>query len=63
MYSAQTEELPLVHYAPLVGHPGFFQVLCELIGELKAARIWPETFSKVVVTFGEAGSGRLGELR
>jgi hypothetical protein len=38
---AVVDALPLRHYAPLVGRPGFIQVAQELVGELKAARIWP----------------------
>ena len=59
---AIVEELPLVHYEPLIGRPGFIQVVRDLIGELKAARIWPETFAKAVGTLGAEASGRLSEL-
>ncbi len=50
---AVVDELPLTHYAPLTDRPGFIQVLKELIGELKAARVWPETFAQATVALGE----------
>jgi ATP-dependent helicase/DNAse subunit B len=57
---AIVDELPLVHYAPLKTSPGFIQVLEQLIGELKATRVWPETFAHAVVTLGD--EPRLREL-
>ena len=45
---AVVDELPLVHYQPLIDRPGFIQVLQALIGELKAARVLPEAFSDAV---------------
>ena len=57
---AIVDELPLVHYAPLVDRPGFIQVLKELIAELKAARVWPDTFAQAVAALGD--EPRLREL-
>ncbi|MBL7199826.1 MAG: PD-(D/E)XK nuclease family protein [Anaerolineae bacterium] len=53
-------DLALVHYAPLTDRPGFVQVLQRLIGELKAARVWPEVFADAVRSMG--GEPRLQEL-
>lgn len=39
------DDLTLDHYAPLAGRPGFIQVLEGLIGEFKAARIYPDVFA------------------
>ena len=50
---AVVDELPLTHYAPLTDRPGFIQVLKELIGELKAARVWPETFTQATAALSE----------
>lgn len=52
--------LPLAHYAPLVDRAGFIQVLQRLIGELKAARVHPATFTAAVAEVG--GEPRLAEL-
>ena len=52
--------LPLSHYQPLKDRPGFIQVLQSLIAELKAARIWPDDFTRAVVDFGD--EPRLKEL-
>jgi len=57
---AVVDELPLTHYAPLTDRPGFIQVLKELIGELKAARVWPERFTQAVAALGD--EPRLREL-
>ncbi len=57
---AVVDDLPLIHYAPLTDRPGFIQVLENLIGELKAARIWPDTFIQAVATLGD--EPRLREL-
>ena len=57
---AVVDDLPLTHYAPLTDRPGFIQVLEDLIGELKAARIWPDAFTQAVVALG--GEPRLREL-
>jgi len=57
---AIVDALPLAHYAPLVDRPGFVQVLKELIAELKAARVWPETFARAVAELGD--EPRLREL-
>ncbi|MBN1954270.1 MAG: PD-(D/E)XK nuclease family protein [Anaerolineae bacterium] len=54
------DRLHLAHYAPLVGRPGFVQVLQKLIGELKAGMIWPEDFAAAVMGLG--GEPRLEEL-
>ena len=54
------DDLPLIHYAPLTDRPGFIQVLEDLIGELKAARIWPDTFTQGVAALGD--EPRLREL-
>jgi ATP-dependent helicase/DNAse subunit B len=40
--------LPLVHYRPLVGKPGFIQELARIIHDLKAAKIWPKDFLRAV---------------
>jgi ATP-dependent helicase/DNAse subunit B len=50
---AVVDAVSLDHFAPLRGSPGFIQVLEQLIGELKAARIWPETFSHAIATLGD----------
>jgi ATP-dependent helicase/nuclease subunit B len=42
------DDVGLEHYAPLVGRPGFVQILERLIGELKAARVHPEAFARAV---------------
>ena len=57
---AVVDDLPLIHYAPLTDRPGFIQVLEDLIGELKAARIWPDTFTQGVAALGD--EPRLREL-
>ena len=57
---AIVDDLPLIHYAPLTDRPGFIQVLEGLIGELKAARIWPDTFTQAVAALGD--EPRLREL-
>jgi len=57
---AIVDELPLAHYAPLTDRPGFVQVLQKLIGELKAARVWPEAFTAAVSALGD--EPRLHEL-
>ncbi len=57
---AIVDDLPLTHYAPLTDRPGFIQVLDSLIGELKAARIWPEAFTQAVAALGD--EARLREL-
>ena len=54
------DDLPLVHYAPLTGRPGFIQMLEERIAELKAARVWPEAFADAVHALGD--EPRLREL-
>ena len=54
------DELPLVHYAPIKTRPGFIQVLQRLIGELKGARVFPESFTRAVGAMG--GEPRLVEL-
>jgi ATP-dependent helicase/nuclease subunit B len=50
----------LVHYAPITDRPGFFDILVGMIGELKAARVWPEKLSDAVAALGN--EPRLGEL-
>ncbi|UCC64247.1 MAG: hypothetical protein JSV36_04115, partial [Anaerolineae bacterium] len=57
---AVVDDLGLVHYAPLTGRPGFIQVLRGLIGELKAARIFPDAFADAVADLGD--EPRLREL-
>jgi len=57
---AIVDGLPLQHYAPVTDRPGFIQVLKELIGELKAARAWPEAFAQAVAGMGD--EPRLQEL-
>jgi ATP-dependent helicase/DNAse subunit B len=54
------DDARLIHYAPLADRPGFVHILVEMIGELKAARIWPETFTQAVAALGD--EPRLGEL-
>jgi superfamily I DNA/RNA helicase len=49
---AVVDALPLAHFSPLRGRPGFIQVLQELIAELKAARIRPEDFRRAVDRLG-----------
>jgi len=53
-------ELPLTHYAPLVDRPGFIRILDGLMGELKAARVWPDAFAQAVAALGD--EPRLSEL-
>jgi hypothetical protein len=53
-------KLPLVHYQALIDRPGFSQVLQQLIGELKAARVLPEDFSDAVAELD--ADGRLCEI-
>jgi len=57
---AVVDSLALAHYAPLADLPGFIRVLEELIGELKAARVWPDTFAQAVTGLGD--EARLREL-
>jgi len=54
------DDLQLAHYEPIIDRPGFFQILVEMIAELKAARVWPEKLSAAVATLGD--EPRLGEL-
>jgi ATP-dependent helicase/DNAse subunit B len=54
------DDLALRHYAPLAARPGFIQVLEGLIGELKAARVYPEDLVQAVEALG--GEPRLREL-
>jgi ATP-dependent helicase/nuclease subunit B len=54
------DEVALDHFSPLRASPGFIQILEQLIGELKAARIWPEAFSHAVTALGD--EPRLREL-
>jgi len=53
-------ELPLAHYAPLTGQPGFVRALKEIIDNLKAARVHPESFADAVTVHGD--TARLREL-
>ncbi|MFN2273007.1 MAG: hypothetical protein ACK2US_19365, partial [Anaerolineae bacterium] len=57
---AVVDEVALDHFSPLRASPGFIQILEQLIGELKAARIWPEAFSHAVTALGD--EPRLREL-
>ena len=57
---AVVASLPLTHYAPLADRPGFIQVLQQLIGELKAARVDPDDFARAVQKMGD--EPRLVEL-
>ena len=63
---AVIDQLPLAHYAPLIGRPGFIQLLQGLIGELKAGMIFPDDFAAAVTSpIPDPGGGpepRLGEL-
>jgi ATP-dependent helicase/DNAse subunit B len=54
------DDLHLKHYAPLVGRPGFVQILERLIAELKAARVHPEAFARAIDRMGP--EPRLREL-
>jgi ATP-dependent helicase/nuclease subunit B len=53
-------DLQLVHYAPIIDRPGFVHILVEMIGELKAARVWPERLAETAAALGD--EPRLGEL-
>jgi ATP-dependent helicase/DNAse subunit B len=57
---AIVDSLSLRHYASLTGRPGFIQALQRLIGELKAAQIYPEHFAASVQQMGD--EARLQEL-
>ena len=57
---AVVRELPLVHYAPLAGRPGFIHVLKGIIDELKAARLHPEALAEAVAA--DSHPSRLREL-
>ena len=57
---AIVDNADLTHYAPLQARPGFIHVLQELVGELKAARIWPEQLAQAITELGDAP--RLREL-
>jgi superfamily I DNA/RNA helicase len=57
---AVVDGMPLQHYAPLRGRPGFIQVLQRLVGELKSARILPDVFAQAVRGLG--CGPRLSEL-
>lgn len=46
------DSLPLQYYTPLTDRPGFIQVLCKLVGELKAARIQPQSLMQAVANLG-----------
>ncbi|MCK4832966.1 MAG: UvrD-helicase domain-containing protein, partial [Anaerolineales bacterium] len=63
---AVIDQLPLAHYAPLAGRPGFIQLLKEMIAELKAGMIFPEHLATAVTcALPDPGGGpesRLGEL-
>ena len=54
------DDLQLVHYAPIIDRPGLIHILVEMIGELKAARVWPKKLSEAVAALGD--EPRLGEL-
>jgi len=54
------DDLPLEHYAPLRGFPGFAQVVLDLVRELKAGGVDPLAFGEAVETMG--GEPRLAEL-
>ncbi|HSR33389.1 MAG TPA: PD-(D/E)XK nuclease family protein [Anaerolineae bacterium] len=56
------DDLTLDHYAPLAARPGFVQVLEGLIGELKAARIYPDVLAEAVADLGDP-HGEGAELR
>ncbi len=60
LLTAIVQELGLQHYASLAGRPGFAEALQRLIGELKAARIYPEDFTRIVQALG--APARLAEL-
>lgn len=48
------DALPLEHYTPLRNKPGFIYALLGAIAELKAGRIWPESFALAVEHMGAA---------
>ena len=52
--------LPLVHYARIADKPGFIQVAAQMIAELKAALIFPESLQTAVRDLGD--EPRLAEL-
>jgi ATP-dependent helicase/nuclease subunit B len=54
------DDLHLAHYAPIIDRPGFFQILVEMIAELKAARVRPKQLSAAVAALGD--EPRLAEL-
>ncbi len=53
-------ELPLRHFASLIDRPGFIQALQDLASELKAARIFPDDFTRAIAGMGN--ESRLREL-
>jgi ATP-dependent helicase/DNAse subunit B len=57
---AIVDDLQLAHYAPLTARPGFVHVLEQLVGELKAAKVFPETLTDSVAALGD--EPRLREL-
>ena len=54
------DQVELEHYRSLCGYPGFVQILQELFGELKAARVHPDAFARAVEGLGD--EARLAEL-
>ena len=57
---AIVDDVPLTHYAPLRDRPGFVRILRRLIGEWKAARIWPHELLEAISALGD--EPRLREL-
>lgn len=54
---AVAEHLELAHYAPLIDRRGFIGILEDMIGELNAARVWPEAFIRALTALGDAVLG------
>ncbi|MCL4299573.1 MAG: PD-(D/E)XK nuclease family protein [Anaerolineae bacterium] len=52
LLQAIVENIQPDYYRSLIGRPGFIQMLQRLIGELKAARIHPETLAEAIVQLG-----------
>lgn len=60
LLQATVEAVQPSYYASLIGRPGFIHRLQQLIGELKAARIHPNTLAEAVTHLGSPA--RLTEL-
>lgn len=60
LVQAVISEAPLIHFYSLRNSPGFINLLQNLIGELKAARVAPEYFATALKQIGP--EARLSEL-